>query len=85
MYAAACGARYGYSFGTASADVWHNVDYEAMLYPGYSTFGALAFNIRLHMRQGGSRRCRSLDKETIASLCATTTVSPQCPEPEHVG
>ena len=30
---------YGYAFGTASADVWHNVDYEAMLYPGYTTFG----------------------------------------------
>ncbi|BDA42986.1 Peptidyl serine alpha-galactosyltransferase [Coccomyxa sp. Obi] len=29
---------YGYSFGTASADVWHHVDYEAMLYPGYTTY-----------------------------------------------
>lgn len=31
---------YGYSFGTASAGVWHHVDYEAMLYPGYTTYGA---------------------------------------------
>ncbi len=30
---------YGYSFGTASANVWHHVDYEAMLYPGYTTYG----------------------------------------------
>ncbi|EIE24386.1 hypothetical protein COCSUDRAFT_40799 [Coccomyxa subellipsoidea C-169] len=29
---------YGYSFGTASANVWHHVDYEAMLYPGYTTY-----------------------------------------------
>eukprot|EP00884_Botryococcus_braunii_P008933 jgi/Botrbrau1/18040/Bobra.0062s0028.1 len=26
---------YGYSFGAAVADVWHKVDYSAMLYPGY--------------------------------------------------
>ncbi|CAK0787343.1 hypothetical protein CVIRNUC_010562 [Coccomyxa viridis] len=29
---------YGYSFGTAAADVWHKVNFEAMLYPGYSTY-----------------------------------------------
>ena len=33
------GCRYGYSFGTAAADVWHKVNFEAMLYPGYSTYG----------------------------------------------
>jgi hypothetical protein len=32
---------YGYSFGTASADVWHKVDFEAMLYPSYLTYGVL--------------------------------------------
>lgn len=26
---------YGYSYGTAAADVWHTVDYNAMIYPGY--------------------------------------------------
>lgn len=31
--------RYGYSFGSAAADVWHKVNFEAMLYPGYSTYG----------------------------------------------
>ncbi len=31
--------RYGYSFGTAAADVWHKVNFEAMLYPGYTTYG----------------------------------------------
>ncbi len=34
---------YGYSFGTASANVWHHVDYEAMLYPGYTTYGKPLF------------------------------------------
>jgi hypothetical protein len=34
-----CPCRYGYSFGTAAADVWHKVNFEAMLYPGYSTYG----------------------------------------------
>ena len=32
---------YGYSFGCAMADVWHKVDYSAMLYPGYFTTGQL--------------------------------------------
>ncbi|CAL5222328.1 g4674 [Coccomyxa viridis] len=29
---------YGYSFGSAAADVWHKVNFEAMLYPGYTTY-----------------------------------------------
>ena len=28
---------YGYSFGAAKADVWHTVNHNAMLYPGYET------------------------------------------------
>ena len=32
---------YGYSYGCAMADVWHKVDYSAMLYPGYFTTGQL--------------------------------------------
>lgn len=31
--------RYGYSFGSSAADVWHKVNFEAMLYPGYTTYG----------------------------------------------
>ncbi|PSC76158.1 peptidyl serine alpha-galactosyltransferase [Micractinium conductrix] len=29
---------YGYSFGAAKADVWHRVDYQAQLYPGYLAY-----------------------------------------------
>lgn len=29
---------YGYSFGAAKAGVWHRVDYNAQLYPGYQAF-----------------------------------------------
>lgn len=28
---------YGYSYACAAADVWHKVDYAAMLYPAYFT------------------------------------------------
>ena len=33
-------SRYGYSFGTAAADVWHLTDHTAMLYPSYLPFTA---------------------------------------------
>ena len=36
---------YGYSFGCAMADVWHKVDYSAMLYPGYFTTGQLQMEL----------------------------------------
>ena len=31
---------YGYSYGTAAADVWHKVIQSAHMYPGYFTTGA---------------------------------------------
>ena len=30
---------YGYSYGTAAADVWHKVIQSAHMYPGYFTTG----------------------------------------------
>ena len=32
---------YGYAFGAARADVWHKIDYAAMLYPGKKMAGAV--------------------------------------------
>lgn len=40
---------YGYSFGASSSNVWHHVDYAAMLYPTYKPIGEDAgLGSRLH-------------------------------------
>ena len=38
---------YGYSYACASADVWHKVDFTAMLYPSYFSASRFPFMLVL--------------------------------------
>lgn len=63
---------YGYSFGTAAANVWHKVNYEAMLYPGYTTYGAIAqllFPASLILFQ--------ISKEGLTGCCLSPVNTPE--------
>lgn len=61
---------YGYSFGTAAANVWHHVDYEAMLYPGYTTYGAFLCSLlsmkERHFLQNDDQVCGQVVFEPFA-------------------
>ena len=46
---------YGYSFGTAAADVWHLTDHTAMLYPSYLPYTAAGQQICYYIDAGA--RC----------------------------